>query len=145
MISIRIRSPSDSSRTGWRTRSLTSNSSISSPWVLSNSACRQRVDFAVKLERIGGRQVPPELVLLAHDERELPAEGVGPVPRRVAEHAGRAAGRVDEAGEHLEGGGLAGPVRPEERDHFAGFDGEADAVDGPDLLVFAVEEGARPR
>ena len=40
----------------------------------------------MELEAVGGRQVPPELVLLSHHQRELAAEGVGPLPGDEAEH-----------------------------------------------------------
>src|SRR4051812_46205468 len=58
---------------------------------------RQRVDLTMKLERVGRGKVPPELILLPHDERELPAEGVVAVPGHEAEHAGATPGWVDEA------------------------------------------------
>ena len=95
----------------------------------------------MELEAIGGGQVPPELVLLAHDQRELAAEGVGAAPRgRSRARSAVAAGRVDQAREHLEGRRLPRPVGPEERDHLARLDREADAVDGVDFLVLAAIE-----
>ena len=48
---------------------------------------RQRVDFAMELEAVGGGQIPPQLVLLAHDQREAAAEGVGPLPGHKAQYA----------------------------------------------------------
>ena len=103
---------------------------------------RERVDLAVQRETVGGGQVPPQLVLLAHDQRELAAEGVEAVPRHEAEHAGAAAGRIDQAREHLERRRLAGAVGAEEGDHLARLDGEGDAVHRPDLLVAAAEQAA---
>ena len=47
-----------------------------------------------------------------------------------AAHAGRPFGRVREAKEDLDGGGLAGPVRPQEPEELAGADREVDAVEG---------------
>src|SRR5205807_692554 len=79
----------------------------------------------------------------AHDQRELPAKGIRPFPRSEAKGPGRPAGRIDQARQHLERGRLAGPVGPEERNHFAGFDGEADVGDGVDFLVLAMEEAAQ--
>src|SRR5262249_49081484 len=96
----------------------------------------------MQLETVGRGQVPPELVLLPHNEGKPPAKGVGPFPGDEVEHAGRAAGRVDEAGEDLERGGLAGPVGAEERNHLARLDGETDAIDGADFLVLAPEQTA---
>src|SRR5258707_3403065 len=36
---------------------------------------RQRVDFTMKLEAVGGGEVPPELILLPHHQGEAAAEG----------------------------------------------------------------------
>ncbi len=47
------------------------------------------VDLPVELEAVGGGQVPPELVLLAHDEGELAAEGVLAVPGDEVRGRGR--------------------------------------------------------
>ena len=144
--SIFIRSPSESSRTAWRVSCSTPRSSVSSASVLRNSAGGDRVDLAMELEAVGGGEVPPELVLLAHDQGELAAEPVGPLPGDEVEHPGLAAGGVDQPGEHLQRGGLARPVGAEEGHHLAGLDGEADAVDGADLAVLAaIEPADRPR
>ena len=91
----------------------------------------------MELEAVGRRQIPPELVLLAHDQRELAAERVGPLPGHEIENAGLSAGRVDQAREHLQGRGLPRAVGTEERDHLAGLDREADPIDGPDLAILA--------
>src|SRR5207249_3560942 len=80
----------------------------------------QRVDLAVELEAVAGRQVPPELIFLPHDQRELPPEGVVPLPGDKAEHAGRAGGGIDQSREHLQRRSLAGPVWTEKSDHRAG-------------------------
>src|SRR5689334_17574602 len=61
-------------------------------------------------------------------------------------HAGRRSGRrveavegdhpagwAEEGGQHLDGGGLARPVGPEEREELAGTDLERDAIDGADV------------
>ena len=89
--SIFIRSPSDSSRTGCESRSRTPSRSVSSSRVRSNRSRLDAVDLLVQAERFGGRQVPPELVLLAHHQGEAAAIGVFAPPGHVAHHAGRAA------------------------------------------------------
>src|SRR5258708_36569834 len=61
----------------------------------------QRIDFLVQLETIGSGQIPPKLVLLAHDERELPAKGVRAVPRNITEHLCFAGRRINKTGEHF--------------------------------------------
>ena len=93
----------------------------------------------MEAERLGGGQVPPELVLLAHHQGEAAAVGVVALPGDVAQHAGLAAGGIDDAGEQLERRGLAGAVRAEEGDELALLDVEIDAADGLDLAVLAVE------
>ena len=49
---------------------------------------------------------------------------------------------MEQAGEHLEGGGLARAVGAEEADQFAFLNGEADLIDGEGLFVAAMEEAA---
>ena len=99
-----------------------SSSSISSSRVRAEVVARQPVDRAVQLERVERRQVPLELVAVAHHERH-PAQVLALAPRRdVAEHAALAGGRVEQAGEHLQRRRLAGAVRAEEADHLAGVD-----------------------
>ena len=100
------------------------------------------VDFGVQFEGLAGGQVPPELVLLAEQQGELPAVAVVAFPGDVAEHAGRAAGGVEQAGQHFQGGGLARAVGAEKADQFAGLDGEADVLDGEGLLVLPAEKAA---
>ena len=98
------------------------------------------VDFGVELEGFAGGEVPPELIFLAEDEGELAAVAVGALPGSVTEDFGRASRGKEEAGEHFEGGGFAGAVGAEKTDEFAGFDLEADVVDGDGLLVLAIEQ-----
>jgi len=58
-------------------------------------------------------------------------EAVGPHPPR---------GGHQDAGEHLDGGGLAGAVRPDVADHFPRPDLEGDAVHRRHLCLGAVSE-----
>ena len=95
----------------------------------------------VELEGLARRQVPQELLLLPHDEGDAPEE-VG-----LARRGARAAdlddprGGDEQAREHLERRGLAGPVRAEEADALAGGDLEGDPLDGLHGLVLAAHEG----
>src|SRR5207248_2184635 len=103
--------------------------------------CRgQRIDLAVQLEAIGGGKVPPELVFLTHNEGKAAPEGIRPLPRREAEHAGGTARWVDQARKHFQGRGLAGAVWSQEGDHLAGLNGKVDSLDGPNFLVFSPVE-----
>ena len=56
---------------------------------------------------------------------------------------------MEQPGEHLQRGGLAGAVRAEEADDLAGLDLEGDPVDGAHLAVLAADEAldgsAKPR
>ena len=100
----------------------------------------------MELEAVGRGQVPPELVLLAHHQRELAAEGIGPLPGHKTEDPRFAARGIDQPGEHLERRRLARAVGAQEGDHLAGLDREADLIDGADLAVLAVKEPAdRPQ
>ena len=101
---------------------------------------RERVDLALELEAIRGGKVPPELILLAHHERKLPSKRVDALRGDESENLRAAAGRINQAREHLERRGLARAVGTEKGDHFAGLDGEADVVDRLNFLVIAFIE-----
>ena len=127
MSSIFMRSPSESSRTMTFILSATSSSAVSSSTMRVERARFDAVDRAVEFQRLARGQVPPERVFLAHEQRELPLHLVLALPGREAEHARAPGGGVEQAGEHLEHGGFARAVRPEEADEFALVDAEADA------------------
>ena len=57
------------------------------------------VDLLVESKTLGGGQIPPELVALAHHEGEPPPEIVGPLPGHVAEDVGSAPRGRDDPGE----------------------------------------------
>ena len=94
---------------------------------------RDVVDRAVELERLGGRQVPEELLLLPHHEHDLLQErglarcAARSPPTRTSPRVG-----WSRPGEHLQRRRLARAVRPEEADALAGRDRERDAVDRAD-------------
>ena len=87
------------------------------------------VDLLVEPEALGGGQVPPELVALAHHEGEPPPEVVGAFPGHVAEHAGGAPRGRDDPGEQLEKGRLAGAVGAQQRHELPAADREAHAAE----------------
>ena len=64
------------------------------------------------------------------------------LPGDVTEDTGRACCGMQQAGEHLEGGGLARAIGAEKTDQFAFLNGEADLIDGEGLFVTAMEEAA---
>jgi hypothetical protein len=93
-----------------------------------------------EIERLDGGEVPPELVFLAQHEGEEPAVGVFALGRVEAGDPGGAAGRIDEAREHLERGGLARTVGPEEANELALGDVEGDVLGRGGLLELALEQ-----
>ena len=103
---------------------------------------RKAVDGADQVERVECRQVPLELVAVAHDHRDPAQKRRLAARRHVPQDAGLAGGRVKEAREHLEGGRLAGAVGAEEADDLARLDVERDAVDGMDVARLAPDEAA---
>ena len=60
MSSIFMRSPSESSRTGWLSKRRTSSRSTSSSCVWANCGGIDAVDLLMQAERFGGRKVPPQ-------------------------------------------------------------------------------------
>ena len=100
------------------------------------------INMLMQPERLGGRQVPPELVLLAHHQGETAAIGVFAFPGHVADHRSRATGGGEHAGEQFQRGRLARPVGPEKGDEFARFDRQIDAADGLDGLDIAMKKPA---
>ena len=94
-------------------------------------------------ERFLRGQVPPQLVLLPHHQREAAAVVVVALPRHVAQHARLAGRRRDDAGEQLERRGLAGAVGAEKGDELALLDVEVDAAHRVDVAVLAVKQAAQ--
>ncbi len=101
---------------------------------------RQAVDGPVELERVERRQIPLELVAVAHDERDPAQELTLALRGYASEHARLARRRIEQAGEHLQRRRLAGTVRAEEADHLARPDVERDAVDRAHLARRPAEE-----
>src|SRR5882672_9797221 len=101
------------------------------------------VDGAVEQEGLGGRQVPEELLLLAHHQRDLLEEAALALFRREAGDGHSPLGRVQEARQHFQRGGLAGAVRTEEPDALSSADRERDVLDRLHVLVGPVEERAQ--
>ena len=93
-----------------------------------------------QLERFDDGDVPPELRALPENH----ADGFHIVAALAKGHeaidANFAAGRDQNAGEHLDAGGFAGAIRADVADHFAAVDRKADAVNRRDRVVVANEE-----
>ena len=97
----------------------------------------------VDQEGVDGRQVPEQLLALAHDEGDSGEEVGAAVPGGEAEDVHLAVGGVQQAAHDLERGGFAGAVGAQEADDLAAVDLERDAVDGADEAVFAAEHAAK--
>ena len=142
MSSIFIRSPSDSSRTGPAQQACDVEHLGQAVAGLLELLPLDVIDMLVQPERLGGRQVPPELVLLAHHQGKAAAVGVFAFPGHVAHHRRRAAGGREHAGEQFQRGRLARPVGPQKGDELARLDGQIDAADGLDGLEIAMKKSA---
>jgi hypothetical protein len=101
------------------------------------------VDCGVDAQRIERRQIPHQLLLLAHHQRDALQEAALALERHFPGDQGATARGANEAGEHLQGGRLAGAVRAEESDHLTGRDLEAHAGHGPHLSVLAPKQVAQ--
>ena len=94
---------------------------------------RDAVDGPVQLEGVRRRDVPHQLVAVAHHQGDLAQVGPLPAPGVVAQHLHLAPGGVEQAGEHLQGGGLARPVRAQEAHDLPRLHVEGDPVYGRDV------------
>src|SRR5581483_2484335 len=89
-------------------------------------------------EVLAGGQVVEERQVLGDDaDVPLGVEGLGVNEHVAAENSDLALGRGEQAGEHLDGGGLAGAVGPEEPVEGAPLDPQVDAVHGPEVAEVA--------
>jgi hypothetical protein len=59
------------------------------------------IDLLMQPEGLLGRQIPPQLVLLPHDQCEAPAERIFAFPRHITHDSRVATRRVDTHGSHI--------------------------------------------
>ena len=102
----------------------------------------QPVDRGEDGERLAQRQVPPQLAALAEDHPDPAGEVAAPAHRLEAAGAHRARGGHEDAGEHLDRGGLPGAVGPDVADRLARLHPEAHPVDGGEGRAGAPPPGA---
>ena len=105
---------------------------------------RHSMDRAQNAERVAQRKVPPQLAALPKHHPDLTSEQAPLRHRVVAAGTHSPAGRDEDAGQHLDRGGLTGAVGPDVADRLPGQDRRGDPVDGvhdpglpahpPDLL-----------
>ena len=90
---------------------------------------RHAVEHAVEFHVLPGRQFVVDGRILEHDP-ERPSDRVGLLGRVMLGDADRAAGRLQQRRQHLDGRRLSCAVRPEKREDLALPDLETDVVDG---------------
>src|SRR5688572_20450018 len=100
--------------------------------------------MAQELERVGERQVPPELDALAEHHADAPGQLDALARRLEAGYRDTAGRRHEDARQHLHRRRLAGAVRADVADERAGLDLEADVVDRAYDRAFAQDAAALP-
>ena len=101
------------------------------------------IDAGQQVERVRRGQVVPELGFLAEDGADLVGQAGALAPRDFAQHEGLAGGGVEDADQHLDGGGLAGAVGTDEGDPLSFLHGEGDVFHGQGLAAEWAEESAQ--
>ena len=98
------------------------------------------INLFVERERFLRRQIPPELILLAHHQGKAAAIVIFSQPRNVPQHPGLTTAGADHAGEQLERRRLASAIGPQKGDKFALLDVEIDRLHGRHFTILAVEQ-----
>ncbi len=107
------------------------SSATSSSRIARIALLRHPVDVAQQVEAVDHRQVPPELAALAEHHADARHVAHPLAPGRQAVHLAAAGGRLQDAGEDLDGGRLAGAVRPDQADQLAALQLERDRRSAP--------------
>jgi len=100
----------------------------------------QAVHAADEAEVLAGGEAAEQGHALG-DDPDLALQLGGVLGQVGAQYADLAAGGCEQAGEHLDGGGLAGAVGAEEAEELARVDGEVDVIDGGEIPEAARERG----
>jgi len=90
------------------------------------------INGAIQLERIQGRQIPLELVAIAHNQRNL-TQKILLAPRwRMAQNTRHAAGRIEQPGEYLQRGRLPRAVGSQKANYLPRLDRKRNGIDRVD-------------
>src|SRR5262245_49787255 len=100
------------------------------------------VQLGVEAQVLLGAEVLVQGRILEH-QADVAADLVPGPDHVVTGHPSGAGARVDQCAQHLDGGGLAGPVRPEKAEHLAGGNLEIDPANRLDLAVALGQSGDR--
>ncbi len=98
------------------------------------------VKFFEEFEGFDDRDVPPKLRTLAKYNSDVLRVTPPVAVRHIAARNHLPAAGDQDSCQHLDGGGLARPIRPDVAHHFPGLDGETDMVHGANGQVFAHKE-----
>src|SRR5438552_7774088 len=93
------------------------------------------VDRAVKFKRFLCGQVPPQRILLSHQQAELALHFIPPFPRNKPEHACITRSWVQQAGKHFQHSSFPGAVGTEKPDKLAFLNLKRDLVRRSRLIV----------
>ncbi len=96
-----------------------------------------------QLQRVDERQIPPELDPLAEHHPHPPRQRDALVPRHQTAHRHAAGRRHEDPRQHLDGGRLAGAVRPDVAEDRPALDREGQILDGVDGDALATEPSTR--
>ena len=99
------------------------------------------IEAGEQVQGFADRQLLREARLLQRDAQPLAQLALVALPRH-AEDFDLARGRLQQAFENLDGGGLAGAVRSEQAEALAGLDGEIEPAHGFDLAVVGLRQAA---
>src|SRR4051812_43880683 len=97
------------------------------------------MNCAEDTERVAQWQIPPQLAALPEHHSDVASKLAPLRDRIVTAGAYPPTGRDEDAGEHLDRGGLSGPVRTDVADGLSGHDRRADPVHGVHASSFATQ------
>ena len=92
--------------------------------------------------RFAGRQIPPQLIFLAHHQSKPAAVSVLAFPRDIAHDAGGARGRLNDSAQQFQRRCFASTVGSQEGDKLALFDLQIDPTNSGDFSEFSLEQSA---
>ena len=98
------------------------------------------IDALVHQQAFTGREIRPQLALLAHHYSDLPPELLLPLPGHIPQHPRRPQSGMQDTGQHLDGGSFSRPIGPQKPHDFAIVNMEADVLHHLPLRLFPEEK-----
>src|SRR6059058_6229450 len=93
------------------------------------------VNRAIELERFLRRQIPPQRILLSHQQTKLPLHLVAPLPRDETEYPRVARGWIQQPGQHFQHRCFPGAVWPKKADKLPFLDLKTHSISCARLVV----------